>query len=204
MTHHVSRGRPVTSPWTRLLLLAVPVVSSLAVGVVGAAPLGEGRWAAIGPVVGSRTFASPLELDAVFAIGARVSLGLSDRVTIIVDGAHAEPTRRTSGIASSFGDVRALLSYRLREQGVRPYLVTGVGGQFLNFHDAPASASAIVAVGVGAEVDLSPEWLVIVEGSADIYGGRFVTYSPTGTELSSTTRETYATGIFSAGLQYRF
>lgn len=189
---------------TRRLFAALPAACAFAGAVAAAAPAEGERWAAVGPIAGYRTFASPLELDSEFAIGARVSLGLGNRVTIMIDGAHAEPTRRTSGQVSSFGDIRALVSYGFRERGVRPYLLVGLGGQILNFHDAPASASAVVATGLGTEVALSPEWIAIFEGSADFYRGRFVTYSSTGQELSSTSRETYATGLFSAGIQYRF
>lgn len=190
--------------WTRLLLVAMPAACAMGAGAAEAATPDGSRWAAIGPVVGYRTFASLFEMDGEVAIGARVSLGLSDRVTITIDGAHAEPTRRTSGVVASVGDIRTLVSYRLRERGVRPFLLAGLGGQILNFHDAPASASAVLAAGLGAELDLSPDWLVVVEGSADFYRGRLVTYSSMGEELSSTSRETYATGIFSAGLLYRF
>ncbi len=190
--------------WTCPLLLVMQVVCAIEAGGAWAAPPDRGRWVAIGPVAGYRTFASPLELEGEFAIGARVSLGVSNRVTIMIDGAHAEPTRRTSGVVSSVGDIRALVSYGFRKRGVRPYLLVGLGGQILNFHDAPASASAVVATGLGAEIALSPEWIAVFEGSADFYRGRFVTYSSTGQELSSTSRETYATGLFSAGIQYRF
>ncbi|MEK7348962.1 MAG: hypothetical protein AABZ94_08825 [Candidatus Eisenbacteria bacterium] len=204
MRRQVSFWVTVADLWTRFLLVAVPAACAFAAAVASAAPADGERWAAVGLIAGYRTFASPLELEGEFAIGARVSLGLSDRVTIMIDGAHADPTRRTSGKVSSFGDIRALVSYRLRERGVRPYILAGLGGQILNFHDAPASASAIVAAGLGAEITLSPEWLAIFEGAADFYRGRFVTYSSTGQELSSTNREMYATGIFSAGLLYRF
>ncbi len=204
MRRQVSYGKTVANHWTRLMLVAVPVALAFGTGVASAAPANGERWAAVGPIVGYRTFASPLELEDEFAIGARVSLSLSDRVTIMIDGAHADPTRRTSGKVSSFGDIRALLSYRIRERGIRPYILAGLGGQILNFHDAPASASAVVAAGLGAEIALSSDWLAIFEGSADFFRGRFVTYSSTGEELSSTNREMYATGIFSAGIQYRF
>lgn len=204
MRRRVLYRETVASLWTRLMLVAVPVALAFGAGVASAAPADGERWAAVGPIAGYRTFASPLELEGEFAIGARVSLGLSDRVTIMIDGAHADPTRRTSGKVSSFGDIRALFSYRIRERGVRPYVLAGLGGQILNFHDAPASASAVVAAGLGAEISLSPEWLAIFEGSADFFRGRFVTYSETGQELTSTNREMYATGIFSAGIQYRF
>ena len=185
--------------WTSLLGASI-------LAILGAAPAlaGEGRWVAVGPVVGYRSFAAPLELDPEFAIGARVSLGVSDRVVVTIDGGHAEPTRTTSGIVSSFGDIRALVAYRLKTSGVRPYLLTGVGGQIMNFHDAPASASAVVAAGAGAELDLADAWVVVVEGSANLYRGRLVTYNSTGQELTSTPRETYATGIFSLGILYRF
>lgn len=199
----------LSHPWMPVLVR--PVLRTLiaagalfAAGTAVASPTGGERWVAVGPVAGYRTFASRLELDSEFAIGARISLGVSDRVTVMIDGAHAEPRRRTSGVISSFGDIRALVSYRLRKEGVRPYLVTGVGGQVLNFHDAPASASAVVAAGAGVELDLTPDWVALFEASADVYGGRFVTYSSTGRELSSTDRRTYATGIFSVGLAYRF
>lgn len=204
MRRQVSYGETVAALWTRFVLVAVPVALAFGAGVASAAPADGERWAAVGPIAGYRTFASPLELEGEFAIGARVSLGLSDRVAIMIDGAHADPTRRTSGKVSSFGDIRALVSYRIRERGVRPYILAGLGGQILNFHDAPASASAVVAAGLGAEISLSPEWLAIIEASADFFRGRFVTYSSTGQELSSTNREMYATGIFSAGIQYRF
>jgi len=182
------------------LLLAVALTSATA----HAAPEAGERWAAVGPVVGYRTFPATLEWESEFAIGARVSMGLSDHVAVMIDGAHADPTRRTSRKVSSFGDIRALVSYKLRRTGLRPYLVTGIGGMILNFHDAPASASAVVAAGGGVEFDLTPEWLVMFEGAADLYKGRYVTYSPTGEELSSTERIMHSIGLFSAGLQYRF
>jgi hypothetical protein len=192
--------------WTRAAAVAILMACASGLGVPqaeAAPPTGE-RWAAAGPVVGYRTFPATLELNSEFAIGARVSLGLSDRVAVMIDGAHADPTRKTSQKVSSFGDIRALFSYNLRRTGLRPYLVTGLGGMILNFHDAPASASAVVAAGGGVQFDLGPEWLVMFEGTADMYKGRYVTYSPTGQELSSTERQMHSIGLFSAGLQYRF
>lgn len=190
--------------WTRLLLASILVLMATTTSRALAATTPPGRWATVGVTGGARIFSSSLDLENEFAIGARVVLGLSDRVSIGIDGGHSSPTRRSSDIASSFGEVRAIASYRFLTGSVRPYLMTGVGGQFFNFHDAPGAAGAVVAAGAGVECSLGEVWSVVGEGSVDFYRARYQTFSDTGEVIDSTEPLTYGTGILTLGLQIRF
>ena len=192
------------SPWTRLLLIAIPILLAAPSSRALAATTPPGRWATVGLTTGARIFSSSLDLQNEIAIGGRLLLGLSDRVSIGIDGGHSSPTRKSSDISSSFGEVRAIGSYRFRTGSIRPYLMTGVGGQFFNFHDAPGAAGVVVAAGAGVECDLSETWSLVGEGSVDFYRARYQTFSNTGEVLESTETLTYGTGVLTLGIQTRF
>ena len=189
-------------PWTRYL----PPAILLAMTVTSASPATAApeRWIGVGVTSGARSFASPMELQSEVALGARISIGVTDRVMISIDGGHSNPTRRTSGVSSSYGEVRVLAAYRFLSGPFRPYLLTGLGGQFFNFHDAPGSAGACVAAGIGAEYEVNEEWALFGEVSVDGYRARFQTFSESGEVIESTSMLTYGTGIATIGLQYRF
>ena len=185
-----------------------PSIFSILVCLLGASaavaePL-PARWVGVGITTGARIFSSRLELGSEAAIGARITMGVSDRIMIAIDGGHSSPTRKTSNVSSSFGEVRALAAYRFLSGPVRPYLLTGLGGQFFNFHDAPGTAGAIVAAGVGVEFMAGSEWAIFGEGSVDFYRAKYQTFSDTGEVLDSTPNATYGTGLVTVGLQYRF
>jgi hypothetical protein len=169
-----------------------------------AADAGPERRAGVGLTTGARIFASRLELQNEAAIGLRVSLGVADRVSVLIDGSHSNPTRKTSGASSSFGDLRVLASYRLLPGRLAPYVAAGVGGQFFNFHDAPGTAGAVIAAGLGIEFAASREWALFAEATADFYRAQYHRFTETGTVLESSPAATYATGVVTAGAEFRF
>jgi hypothetical protein len=194
----------VRSVWTLLAATSVRGAGiALALAVADPAVAQE-RWVGVGLTTGTRSFASPLKLDTELALGARVSIGVSDRVTVSIDGGHSNPSRRSSGVSSSVGEVRVLTAYSFLHGSIRPYLLAGLGGQFFNFHDAPGSAGACVVGGLGAEFMANDEWALFGEGSVDAYRARFQTFSETGELVYSSDILTYGTGIVTLGLQYRF
>ena len=202
MRRLTSVRRRVACAWTLPALLAVPTLALLALAdLASAAPE---RWLGVGITSGTRSFASPMELQSEIALGARLSIGLTGNLTISIDGGHSNPTRRTSGTPSSYGEIRALAAYRFLSGSVRPYLLTGLGGQFFNFHDAPGTAGACVAAGIGVDFEANEEWALFGEVSIDAYRARFQTFSESGEVIDSTDILTYGTGILSVGLQYRF
>lgn len=206
----VSMRRQVSTPgtasflWTHVVAPAVRLGGiAIALSLAGPAEAAE-RWVGIGPTTGARWFASRFELQSEIAVGARVTIGVSDRLAISIDGGHSNPSRRSSGVSSSYGEIRALASYRFLPGPLRPYLLTGLGGQFFNFHDAPGAAGVCVAGGLGVEYEAAEEWALFGEVSVDAFRARFQTFSETGQVIDSSEMRTYGTGIATVGLQYRF
>jgi len=154
----------------------------------------------VAPLVGARMFASPLELNSEFAFGARVSIGVSDRVCVVMDAGHSSPVRKTTGASMSFGEIRLLTTVRVLRGPVCPYVLAGLGGQFFNFHDTAGAASGLLAAGLGVEVEATRRWSFFAEGSGDIYRASF-----SGSDYGSwSSRQTYVTGLYTFGAQYEF
>lgn len=196
------RAKPRSSPsWMLLVAAGVAIGASWAPNPVRAE---AERLAGVGVTSGARVYSNPLELQTEATVGVRVSMWLSDQLTVIVDGAHANPTRRTSGASSSFGDVRILAAYHPWRSRWSPYFVTGVGGQFFNFHDAPGTAGAVVAAGTGIEFEASRRWALFAEATANFYRAQYHVYTEFGTAVKSSVAATYATGALSLGAQVRF
>lgn len=185
----------------RLALLGVAAIPIFAPAIAYAE---TARRVGIGPTTGARVFSSRLDLQSEAAVGLRVSLGVSERVSVVIDGAHSNPTRKVTGAASSFGDLRVLANYRVLRGRVAPYVQAGVGGQFFNFHDAPGSAGAVVAAGLGVEFAASRDVALFAEVMANGYRAQYHRFTETGTVLESSPAATYATGAVTIGAQYRF
>lgn len=195
----------VACPWTRRWLLAVPAAAFVLALLAGSVSAEEApsRPIRVAPIVGSRIFAEPLKLYSEFAFGARVSMGLSDRVTVAVDASHSSPVRKTTGSSMSFGEIRLLTTVAILRGRVQPYALAGLGGQFFNFFDAPGAAGLIFAGGLGVEFEPVERWSVFAEGSADFYRASF-TMSNSPSFLTASPRQTLATGVLTLGVQYEF
>ena len=193
----------VACPWTLPALLAVPALALLlAADPAWAEPAGH-RPIRVAPLAGARVFADPLKLNSEFAFGGRISIGVSDRVSVAIDASHSSPVRRTSGTNMSFGEIRLLTTVALLRSPLHPYALAGLGGQFFNFFDAPGAAGLIFAGGLGVEYAPAERWSVFAEGSADFYRASY-TMSGRPSFLSAGPRQTLATGVFTFGVQYEF
>ncbi|HEU4725056.1 MAG TPA: hypothetical protein VFU59_07135 [Candidatus Eisenbacteria bacterium] len=189
--------------WTRRALLAVPALLILMAAGPSRAEGDYARPVRIAPLVGARVFAEPLRLNSEFAFGLRVSMGVSERVSVAMDVGHSSPVRKTSGKSMSFGEMRLLTTVDLLRGPVRPYALVGLGGQFFNFHDTSGAVGLVFAGGLGVEYDPPARWSVFAEGSADFYRADY--YSSLSSYLDpGSANQTLATGVFTLGIQYEF
>ncbi len=204
MKRRPSYRRHVASPWTLSRVLAVlAVVFLLAASPAVAESVGK-RPIRVAPVMGARVFADPLKLRSEFAFGVRISMGVSERVSIVMDAGHSSPVRKTSGQDMSFGDIRLLSTVALLRSPLRPYVVGGLGGQFFNFYDTPGTAGLVFAGGLGVEYAPAARWSAFAEASADAYRASFTIFNSSRYLDYESPRQTLVTGVFTFGVQYEF
>ncbi|MEK7316538.1 MAG: hypothetical protein AAB011_10175 [Candidatus Eisenbacteria bacterium] len=190
--------------WTHPALRAVPMLALLLAGSPAWGESAEKRPIRVAPLVGARVFADPLALQSEFAFGMRVSMGVSDRVSIAMDAGHSSPVRKTSGSNMSFGEIRLLTTVALLRGSIRPYALAGIGGQFFNFYDTSGTASLLFAGGLGVEYAAGERWSLFAEGSADAYRASFTQFDYRGYLVAKSLRQTLVTGVITFGVQYGF
>jgi hypothetical protein len=153
---------------------------------------------------GVHSFEETLDLESEVAFGFRGGAGINDRVTLLMEYVVTGPARKTSGSLAHVSSLRGLAQVRLLRSSVRPYLLAGIGGILFNFEDAVDTASGAATFGGGVEVEPWNRVSVFVEGSADIYRARSVSYTSTGDELTTTDRSTDTVGAAMAGIAVEF
>jgi hypothetical protein len=162
------------------------------------------RTLVVAPVVGLRSFESKLDLGTEAAVGARLGIGTSDRVSVLVDYIHTAPARGSTGQLAYITGLRTLAQVRVLTGQVRPYVIAGVGGVLFNFSDANDTAGGAVTLGAGVEVKPWRRAALFAEGSLDFYRSREVLYSTTGDVLSSGPRSTDQISTVEAGVALEF
>lgn len=191
---------PCSAVWMRLwAALFVVTLGLLPAGIARAE-----RTLVVAPIVGLRSFESKLDLGDEAAIGARLGIGTSDRVAVLVDYVHTAPARKSTGQLAYITGLRTLAQVRVMTGEVRPYVVAGVGGVLFNFSDANDTAGGAVTVGAGLEVKPWRRAAVFAEGSLDFYRTREVLYSTTGDIVSSGPRSTDQITTVEAGVALEF
>jgi hypothetical protein len=180
----------------------------LVVAMLGALPRSacaqSSRSFLVAPSFGVRSFESKLDLENEAAIGARLGLGVNDRVTVLTDVVHSVPARKTTGRLAYVTGLRTLVQVRLLTGSLRPFAIAGVGGILFNFSDAIDTASGAVTLGGGVELMVRNRLGIYAEGSADFYRARQVTYSSTGEELTTSDRSTDSATTVAVGISVGF
>jgi len=162
------------------------------------------RTLIVAPVIGLRSFEDKLDLGDEAAIGARLGIGTSERVAVLVDYVHTAPARKSTGQLAYITGLRTLAQVRVLTGEVRPYVLAGVGGVLFNFSDANDTAGGAVTLGAGVEVKPWRRAALFAEGSLDFYRSREVLYSTTGDILSSGPRSTDQIATLEAGVALEF
>ena len=165
---------------------------------------GNVRPALIAVTAGPRFSAEEMDLGSAAAFGGRIGLGITERMSVWLDGATSSPERRTSGIAAHVTAIRAMVQGRILTGVLRPYLVLGGGALVFNYGDAYDGVGAILTVGGGVDWRIAERTLLFTESTADIYGTTNTIRSPTGAELYSSPGDTQAATALSVGIVVEF
>lgn len=157
-----------------------------------------------GLTVGTRAFEKGLDLKPEAAFGFRIGTGLNDRMSVRLEYLYTAPSRKVSGSSASITAYRFIGRAAFTSWSVRPYAELGFGGILFDFRDTYDTAAGTLMGGAGLEVNVSRRVCLSLEGSADFYRYRAVTYDETGQELSSTARSTDNTSTLLVGMQVSF
>ena len=169
----------------------------------GAEPYVKGDIA-VAPSMGTRWFDAKLDLESELSLGLRLGMDLDRRFSLLMDFAQTDPARKTTGQPARVSSLRAMAQCRPIAVRVQPYLLGGFGGVLFNFEDTNDTAGGTVTVGGGAEFAASSRARIFAEYSAEFYRMQSVSYSPTGTVLSTGERTTDAIQSVSAGISVGF
>lgn len=185
---------------------AVPLILVglfLAATAAAAEPAAKGDIT-ISPTLGSRWYDEKLDLKSEISYGLRVGMALDRRFSLLMEYVQSDPSRQTTGDAATVSSLRALGQVRPVSTIIQPYLLGGFGGVLFNFDDTTDTAGGSATVGGGLEYAPSRRAKLFAEYSAEFYRMRTVTYSSTGTVLSSSERSTDAIQSVSFGVSVGF
>jgi hypothetical protein len=162
------------------------------------------REFSIAPRAGATWFDEKLDFESEITFGLRLGMEASHRFALLMDFGQVDPARKSTGKSARVSSLRALGQCRLLTGAVRPYLVGGFGGVLFNFDDANDTAGGTASAGGGVEFAGWKSAKFFAEYSAEFYRMRSITYSSTGTVLSSGERTTDAFQSVSAGVSVGF
>ncbi len=204
----VRPGLWMRSGGTRVPALAAGLCLLVACAAPGPARAADATAEQTRPVTlafsgGYRIFSRQLGLQNDAAFDLRLGLGVARRASIALDYGLCDPLREVTRQPASVNALRALARVDILEGALRPYVLAGMGGFLINFHDAPDYSEGSLTAGAGIERDLSPRLVLRVEGTADFYRSELITYDAGGNVLTRSARLTNALGTISAGLGVR-
>ncbi len=126
---------------------------------------------------GIRTYSSQqLGLEDAANGSLRVGLGMTDRVTVALEGSFSSTNRSSNLAAANAYGMRAIAQVDLLEGATRPYLLAGGGVVAFDFGDAQDTSVGIGTIGGGISRRLGPRTFVALEAAADIYGVREIDF----------------------------
>ena len=158
----------------------------------------------IAPTAGAAWFDRKLDFESEASFGFRFGMEADRRFSVLMDYAQVDPARKTTGKSARVSSLRALGQCRLLTGSVRPYLMGGFGGVLFNFNDANDTAGGTASAGAGVEYAAWKRTKIFAEYSAVFYRMRSVTYSSTGSVLSTGERTTDALQSVAAGVSVGF
>ena len=176
----------------------------LYVSTAGAAAAAPDREFTVAPTAGATWFDQKLDFECEASYGFRVGMGADRRFSLLMDYSQVDPARRTTGKSARVSSLRALGQCRILTGSVRPYLMGGFGGLLFNFDDANDTAGGSASAGAGVEYAAWKTARIFAEYSAAFYRMRSVTYSSTGSVLSTGERSTDALQSVAAGVSVGF
>ena len=158
----------------------------------------------IAPTAGATWFDQKLDFECEASFGFRFGMEADRRFSVLMDFAQTDPARKTTGRSARVSSLRALGQCRLLTGNLRPYLMGGFGGVLFNFDDANDAAGGTASAGAGVEYAAWKRTKLFAEYSAAFYRTRSVTYSSTGSVLSTGERATDALQSVAAGVSVGF
>jgi opacity protein-like surface antigen len=158
----------------------------------------------VAPTAGAAWFDEKLDFEYEASFGFRFGMEADRRFSVLMDFAQVDPARKTTGKSARVSSLRALGQCRLLTGSFRPYLMGGFGGVLFNFDDANDTAGGTASAGAGVEYAAWKRTKIFAEYSAAFYRMRSVTYSSTGSVLSTGERTTDALQSVSAGVSVGF
>lgn len=158
----------------------------------------------VAPGAGATWFDNKLDLGGEVSFALRFGMEANHRFSVLMDFAQVDPARKTTGKSARVSSLRALGQCRILTGTIRPYLVGGFGGLLFNFDDANDTGGGAASVGGGVEYAGWKRAKLFAEYSAQFYRMRTVTYSSTGSVLSSGERTTDALQSVTAGVSVGF
>ena len=196
----------------------VPLHPWLFPNILSCALLGAGLWLwtpcaalalsdrefTVAPTAGATWFDQKLDFECEASFGFRFGMEADRRFSILMDFAQVDPARKTTGKSARVSSLRALGQCRILTGSIRPYLMGGFGGVLFNFDDANDTAGGTASAGAGVEYSAWKRTKIFAEYSAAFYRMRSVTYSSTGSVLSTGERTTDALQSVAAGVSVGF
>jgi hypothetical protein len=156
------------------------------------------------PMAGATWFDEKLDFEGEVSYGFRLGMEADRRFSVVMDYAQTDPARKTTGKSARVSSLRALGQCRVLTGSIRPYLMGGLGGVLFNFDDANDAAGGTASAGGGVEYAAWERTRFFAEYLASFYRMRSVTYSSTGTVLSTGERTTDALQSVVAGVSVGF
>ena len=158
----------------------------------------------LAPTAGATWFDQKLDFECEASYGFRFGMGADRRFSVVMDYSQVDPARKTTGKSARISSLRALAQCRILTGSVRPYLMGGFGGLLFNFDDANDAAGGSASAGGGVEYAPWKRTKFFAEYSAAFYRMRSVTYSSSGSVLSTGERSTDALQSVAAGVSVGF
>ena len=178
--------------------------AGLWISAPGAALALSDREFTVAPTAGATWFDQKLDFECEASYGFRFGMGADRRFSVVMDYSQVDPARKTTGKSARVSSLRALGQCRILTGSLRPYLTGGFGGVLFNFDDAGDTAGGTAIAGAGVEYAAWKSARIFAEYSAAFYRMRSVTYSSTGSVLSTGERTTDAFQSVAAGVSVGF
>ena len=197
-------GEVSTHPHAYILLASALLAAWLWLAFPAGALALSNREFTVAPTAGATWFDEKLDFECEASYGFRFGMGADRRFSIVMDYSQVDPARKTTGKSARVSSLRALGQCRILTGSLRPYLTGGFGGVLFNFDDAGDTAGGTAIAGAGVEYAAWKSARIFAEYSAAFYRMRSVTYSSTGSVLSTGERTTDALQSVAAGVSVGF
>jgi hypothetical protein len=182
----------------------IPVLAALLAAGPAVAELPQKGEVTIAPLVGTQWFDEKLDLQSEVALGLRIGMSLDRRFNLLMEYLQSDPARGTTGDPARVSSLRALAQCLPVAYVIQPYLLGGFGGVLFNFEDTNDTAGGSASVGGGLEFQPSRRARIFAEYTAEFYRMRNITYSSTGSVVSTSERTTDMIQTISVGVGVGF